>query len=113
MLVLDEMCGLSVEEVLSSGDLEAVAAGSGCAALTGVVSKKGLSQLEVEALQHEKEMLDKQLEEVSAEADRLQVRGHGHALALLMASIYPHCHMYSADSHSTSWLTPHQRHTLH
>ena len=75
MLVLDEMCGLGVEEILSSSEMEAAAAGSGGAAATGVVTKKGLSQVEVAALQHEKEMLDKQLEEVSAEAARLQVRG--------------------------------------
>ena len=75
MLVLDEMCGLGVEEVLSAADMEAAAAGSGGAAVTGVVTKKGLSHAEVAALQHEKEMLDKQLEEVSAEAARLQVWG--------------------------------------
>ena len=84
MLLLDEMCGLGVDEVLtgdedpakikSASEAYARKHSPSSKALVPSLGTAGDAELAAK-LKHEKEVLDKQLEEVTAEAARLQVGG--------------------------------------
>ena len=75
MLLLDEMCGVGVDDFMVIGDEDEDRKSVGKVLPQGGVSKKLGKELDQElvGLKHEKDLLDKQLEEVSAEAARLQV----------------------------------------
>ena len=67
MHLLDDICGFQVDEIIDDSSLAA----------TGNLAVAGKAPLAasvgMDVLKHENEMLEKQLEEVSAEAERLQV----------------------------------------